>query len=133
MLLKMENLKHNHCFVCSKENLRGLRVDFKLQENKVVGVFTPTKDYQSYEGITHGGVLSSLLDAAMNRAILEKGYVAQTGKLEIRFLQNAPIGHALTVIGEVVKARESFLLTKGVIYSSDNSEVAASEGIFFLK
>ena len=129
----MENLKHNHCFVCSEENLKGLRVDFKLRGNKVVGVFTPTKDYQSYEGITHGGVLSSLLDAAMNRAILEKGYVAQTGKLEIRFLQNAPIGHALTVIGEVVKARESFILTKGVIYSSDNSEVAASEGIFFLK
>jgi uncharacterized protein (TIGR00369 family) len=132
-LSKMKNLNHHHCFVCSEENVKGLQVDFKPRGNKVVGIFTPTEDHQSYDGITHGGVLSSLLDAAMNRAILEKGYVAQTGKLEIRFLQNAPVGHALTVIGEVVKTRESFILTKGVIYSPDNSEVAASEGIFFLK
>ena len=129
----MESFKHQHCFVCSEENLGGLRVDFKPRGNKIVGVFTPTKDHQSYDGITHGGVLSSLLDAAMNRAILEKGYVAQTGKLEIRFLQNAPIGRSLTIIGEVVKIRETFILTKGAIYCSDNSEVAASEGIFFLK
>lgn len=129
----MENLKHNHCFVCSEENIKGLQVDFKPQGNKVAGVFTPTKDHQSYEGITHGGVLSSLLDAAMNRAILEKGYIAQTGKLEVRFLQNAPIGRALKVVGEVVKTRETFILTKGVIYSADNSEVAISEGIFFFK
>jgi len=129
----MENLKHNHCFVCSEENIKGLQVDFKPQGNKVVGVFTPTKDHQSYEGITHGGILSSLLDAAMNRAILEKGYIAQTGKLEVRFLQNAPIGRALRVVGEVVKTRETFILTKGVIYYADNSEVAVSEGIFFFK
>ena len=129
----MNSLSHHHCFVCSEENTKGLQVDFKLRGDKVVGIFVPTRDHQSYEGITHGGVLSSLLDAAMNRAILEKGYTAQTGKLEIRFLQNAPVGNPLKVIGEVVKARESFVLTKGVIYSSDKSEVAASEGIFFLK
>ncbi len=129
----MKNLKHHHCFVCSEENVKGLQVDFKLQGDKVVGIFTPTKDHQSYDGITHGGILSSLLDAAMNRAILEKGYVAQTGKLEIRFLQNAPIGRALTVIGEVVKTKDTFILTKGAIYSPDNLEIAVSEGIFFLK
>jgi uncharacterized protein (TIGR00369 family) len=129
----MISLSHHHCFVCSEENAKGLQVDFKSRRDKVLGIFIPTRDHQSYEGITHGGVLSSLLDAAMNRAILEKGYTAQTGKLEIRFFQNAPIGNPLTVIGEVVKARESFVLTKGVIYLSDNSEVAASEGIFFLK
>jgi len=99
----------------------------------MVGIFVPTRDHQSYEGITHGGVLSSLLDAAMNRAILEKGHTAQTGKMEIRFLQNAPVGDALTVIGQVVKTRNNFVLTKGAIYSPDHLEVAASEGIFFLK
>lgn len=129
----MRNLTHNHCFVCSEENVKGLRVDFKPKGDKVVGIFIPTEDHQSYEGITHGGILSSLLDAAMNRAILEKGLAAQTGKLEIRFLQNAPIGHALKVIGEVVRARDTFILTKGVIYSPDNSEIAVSDGIFFLK
>ncbi|KPK76395.1 MAG: hypothetical protein AMJ89_04200, partial [candidate division Zixibacteria bacterium SM23_73] len=67
----MKNLNHHHCFVCSEENVKGLQVDFKPRGNKVVGIFTPTEDHQSYDGITHGGVLSSLLDAAMNRAILE--------------------------------------------------------------
>ncbi len=130
---KMKSLSHHHCFVCSEENAKGLQVDFKPRGHKIVGIFVPTRDHQSYEGITHGGVLSSLLDAAMNRAILEKGYTAQTGKMEIRFLQNAPVGDALTVIGEVVKTRNNFVLTKGVIYSPDHLEVAASEGIFFLK
>jgi uncharacterized protein (TIGR00369 family) len=129
----MENLKHLHCFVCSEKNVKGLQVDFKPMGDKVVGIFIPTRDHQSYEGITHGGILSSLLDAAMNRAILEKGHVAQTGKLEVRFLQNAPIGYALKVIGEVVKTKDTFILTRGAIYSPDNSEIAVSEGIFFLK
>ena len=126
-------LKHTYCYVCTKGNKQGLKVDFKKKKDKMVGIFVPKREHQSYEGITHGGILATLLDAAMNRAIMAQGLVAFTGKLEVRFLKNAPIGVSLKIIGEVNKRRKTSILGSGFICLPDNSCVAIAKGIFILK
>jgi len=123
-------MEHHYCFVCSSDNEKGLRVCFKQNNGKIEGTFIPEKGHQSYEGITHGGVLASLLDAAMNRAVLEKGLTGRTGRLEIRFWQSTQIGSPLKVVGKVIKMRKNFALTKGEVFSSDDERIASSKGIF---
>jgi uncharacterized protein (TIGR00369 family) len=123
-------LEHHYCFVCSSDNEKGLKVCFKQNNGRIEGTFTPEKAHQSYKGITHGGVLASLLDAAMNRAVLEEGLTARTGRLEIRFWQSTRIGSPLKVVGEVMKMRKKFALAKGEVFSSDDERIASSRGIF---
>lgn len=126
-------MKHNFCFVCSSENQKGLQVQFKLRGKKVEGTFIPGKEHQGYEGVTHGGVLASLLDAAMNRAVIEKGLSGRTGKLVIRFFQPAPIGFPLKVVGETMRMRKRFVLTEAEILSIDGLRLATSKGVFLIE
>jgi uncharacterized protein (TIGR00369 family) len=125
-------MKHNFCFVCSQNNQKGLKVRFKQNGKKVVGTFIPQKEHQSYDGITHGGILVSLADAAMNRALLKEGFSGKTAKLEIRFFHSAQIGSPLKVVGEVIKIRKKSALAKGGIFSSTGSKIISSKGIFIL-
>jgi uncharacterized protein (TIGR00369 family) len=126
-------MKHKYCFVCSSENEKGLKVEFERQGRKMEGTFIPGKEHQGYEGVTHGGVLASLLDAAMNRAVLEKGLNARTGKLVIRFFRPAPIGFPVKVVGETVKMRKRFVMTEAEILSIDGLRLATSKGVFLIE
>lgn len=126
-------MKHNFCFVCGSENEKGLQVEFKPKGEKVEGTFIPGKEHQGYEGFTHGGVLASLLDATMNRAVLEKGLSARTGKLVLRFYQPALIGFPLKVVGETIRVRKRFVLTEAEILSIDGLRLATSKGVFLIE
>jgi len=126
-------LKHSHCYVCDLNNPVGLRVAFRLEERKAVGRFIPQREHQSFEGITHGGVLSALLDAAMNRILLFHSIKAKTARLQVYFTKEAKIGEPLTVLGEVVRIKKLFAVTKGEVKDSQNNTIARGEAIFIVQ
>jgi uncharacterized protein (TIGR00369 family) len=126
-------LKHSHCYVCDPSNPFGLRVAFRLEDGKAVGQFIPQPEHQSFEDITHGGVLSALLDAAMNRILLFHSVKAKTARLKVRFKNEAKIGEPLTVIGEVVRVKKLYALTRGEVKDSQNNTIAQGEAIFIVQ
>ena len=74
--------KHNQsCFVCGRENQHGLHLYFKFINQKAIGIFHPNSTYQGYANVLHGGIISSLLDGAMNRILIFHDKSARTGKL----------------------------------------------------
>jgi len=126
-------LKHSHCYVCDLNNPVGLRVAFRLEDRKAVGRFIPQPEHQSFEGITHGGVLSALLDAAMNRILLFHSIKAKTARLQVYFTKEAKIGEPLTVIGEVIRVKKLYAVTRGEVRDSQNNIIARGEAIFILQ
>ena len=126
-------LKHSHCYVCDLSNPLGLRVAFHLEEGKAVGQFIPQREHQSFEDITHGGVLSALLDAAMNRILLFHSIKAKTARLKVRFKNEAKIGEPLTVIGELVRVKKLYALTRGEVKDSQINTIAQGEAIFIMQ
>jgi uncharacterized protein (TIGR00369 family) len=126
-------LKHSHCYVCDLSNPLGLRVAFRLEEEKAVGQFIPQPEHQSFEDVTHGGVVSALLDAAMNRILLFHSIKAKTARLKVRFKNEAKIGEPLTVRGEVVRLKKSFAVTRGEVTDSQNHTIAQGEAIFIVQ
>jgi acyl-coenzyme A thioesterase PaaI-like protein len=126
-------LKHSHCYVCDLNNPMGLRVEFRPENGKAVGEFTPQPEHQSFEDITHGGVLSALLDAAMNRILLFHSIQAKTARLKVRFKNEAKIGELLTVTGEVVRFNITFAVTRGEVRGSQNNPIAQGEAIFIVQ
>lgn len=126
-------LKHSHCYVCDLNNPVGLRVAFRQEDRKAVGPFIPKPEHQSFEDITHGGILSALLDAAMNRILLYLSIKAKTARLKVHFRKEAKIGEPLTVQGEVVRVNKLYAITRGEVRDSQNNTIAQGEAIFIVQ
>ena len=54
-----------YCFACGPDNPIGLHLDFHFAEEKYVAEKTLPHEYQSYEGVVHGGIVTTMLDEAM--------------------------------------------------------------------
>lgn len=95
------------CFACGADNPIGLKLRFEeLPEEGVYrSRFTPGPQHQGYEGVLHGGLVSTLLDEIMARYLYAQGKQAVTAKLEVRFRAPTPIGQELTVEGRVIGQR----------------------------
>lgn len=119
----------SHCFVCGNRNPEGMHLTFQ-----VTGPFscstqwTPTKNFQGYTGITHGGILSTLLDEIMAQCLILGGIRVVTADMSVRFLRPAPLGIPFTVSGVRVGGRRHLHLTRGTIRSADGVVFAESEG-----
>jgi acyl-coenzyme A thioesterase PaaI-like protein len=126
--------KHNQsCFVCGMENPQGLSLSFKFINQKAIGVFHPNSNYQGYSNVLHGGIISSLLDGAMNRILIFHDKPARTGKLSVRFKKETGTNDPLYVIGKIVKMRKNFALTRGEIRNQNKELIAFAEATFILK
>lgn len=89
------------CFACGENNPIGLKLKFEKQDGKYVAKFTPQKDHQGYEGITHGGIVSTLLDEAMARFAWAEGHNTVTAEMTVRFKRPARTGVELTLTGNI--------------------------------
>ncbi len=90
------------CFACGNNNPISLRLKFEKQANgDYVTRFIPQKEHQGYTGITHGGILATLLDEAMARLSWAEGRSAVTAEMNIRYKLAAKTGEELTVTGRV--------------------------------
>ena len=56
---------HQECFACSQTNEYGLQLQFESNVGEVTCRTEINKPHQSYNGVVHGGIIATLLDAAM--------------------------------------------------------------------
>lgn len=98
---------HGHCVVCSRRNPRGLGLGFRpaADADGVVAEFPCDADFQGYDGLIHGGVVSMLLDGAMAHCLFHLGRVGHTGELVVRFRQGVLAGRPATVSARLVRSK----------------------------
>jgi len=100
----MTRLRDNQrCYVCGKENPAGLGVDFEIDRERraISAKFTPSDIHQGYEGLVHGGILSTLLDEAMAKLTVSLGIPAVTAKITVTFKAPTAPGEELFVSGRL--------------------------------
>lgn len=95
-----------------------------------MGVLTQ-KMHANPLGIIHGGLVSTLADAAMGNAIRASGRMGVTADYNVSFLAAAPIGEDLEAEGEVVKQGKNLIFVKAVVRSGEKL-IATSQGTFFV-
>lgn len=123
------------CFVCGHDNIHGLQVQFYVQDNTVRVDLNFASHFNSFPYITHGGILSSILDEAMGWAAFLFSDIETflfTRELTVTYKRNAPIGEPLLLITEYVGAERGGMFTaKGKIVDMDGKIITASKGLFF--
>jgi len=124
---------HN-CFVCGPHNAIGLRVKFQLDGNVCRGEFTPGRDHCGYDGITHGGILFSLLDDVMANWLYLKGLRCFTAKCEIRYRNPLPVGCRVLLAGKSLKRKRNVVVMEGLASRADTAEaIAECQASFFIE
>lgn len=120
-----------HCFVCGDKNKIGLKVAFFFNEGKAKAQYTPTREFEGYKDILHGGILSALLDEVMIYSIIAQGIITVTVQIEVKFKKPAKIGETLFLEGQITEDKGKILLTEGKIFKQDGTIIAESKGKFF--
>jgi uncharacterized protein (TIGR00369 family) len=120
-----------NCFVCGDKNKIGLKVEFFYDDGKAKAQYTPTKEFEGYRNILHGGILSTLLDEVMIYAIVAQGIITVTVQMEVKFKKPAKIGETLYLEGQITHDKGKILETEGKIFTKDGTIVASSKGKFF--
>ncbi len=124
------NSRDDHgCFGCGRLNPYGLRLAFyrATGEEGVWAPFTPATEHEGFAGVTHGGIVSAVLDEAMGWVVFARGVWAVTGKLAVSFRRPVEIGmetrasawvvsdggRALQAAAELRRTDDAVLLAEG--------------------
>ncbi len=95
-----------HCFACGLDNGFGLKMRFFIaRPGVVVTRYRIPRHFQGYPGMAHGGVVATMLDELVGRAIMsqDEGRFRVTARLEVRYRRPIPVEVPLDLKGEVVK------------------------------
>jgi len=137
MLRKITGKQPNSrmCLVCGLKNPFGLHTAFYELDNKeLLAVFTPREVHQSYPGRLHGGIISTILDEAVGRAIMmhaEEEVWGVTIDLQVRFIKTVPLNQELRVIGRITKDSSRFFEGTGELLLEDGTVAAECHGRYF--
>jgi len=123
----------NHCFVCGPDNPVGLKIAFQLEEGICRARFTPGPDHGGWQGLTHGGILYSMLDDVMANWLFLQGLRGHTARCEIRYRQPVAVGTELLLAGEPVSRRRNMIVMRGIARrAADDVIVAEAQGTFMI-
>ncbi|NMC32158.1 MAG: PaaI family thioesterase [Veillonellaceae bacterium] len=126
------NDQNEWCFACGRLNPCGLKLQFEEEGDTYISHFTGEMQHQGYDGILHGGIISTLLDEIMARYIYAKGLTAVTARLEVRYLKPTPIGVPLLIKGRITKSRGRIYETAGSIELPDGTITAEGSAKVFV-
>lgn len=113
-----EVVKYPHCFVCGDQNPHGLKAKIFFDGTEAFCELDAVARFEGYAGIYHGGIISTLLDEVMIKAVLAEEKYALTAELTVRFHSPVEIGERLRVSGRVIKRRGRIFLAEGRIVAS---------------
>jgi uncharacterized protein (TIGR00369 family) len=118
---------NNRCFACGKANPIGLKLDFRQEGDSYVADFTPQEAHQGYAGITHGGIVATLLDEAMAKLAWASGLNAVTARLSVNYKKPAPVGEKMTVRGRIRERNRRLCKCSAELVGEDGDVIADAE------
>jgi uncharacterized protein (TIGR00369 family) len=130
-LTPMAHGAQNRCFGCGRANPTGLHLEFLLAEDgSVVSLATIPDTFEGPPGYVHGGIIATLLDEAMSKAVRVRGLIAMTRKLEIEYLRPVPSGAPIRMEGKILSSEGRKHWVQARILNADGSELALGKGLF---
>ena len=131
---KLTPLAHsaqNRCFGCGPANPAGLHLEFFHDDHqKIVCLATIGDGYEGPPGLLHGGIIATLLDEAMSKAVRLRGLTAMTRHMEIEYLRPVHSKSATRIEGWVVRSEGRKHWTEARILDENHHALATAKGLF---
>jgi acyl-coenzyme A thioesterase PaaI-like protein len=121
----------NHCFVCGQGNPQGLHLRFSADgAEAVVAHWHPQETWEGFRGVIHGGIVSTVLDEAMSKAVAAQGIPALTCELRVRLRERVAPAEELEIRGWVVEKRKRKISTEAILSDAAGRERAHAWAVF---
>jgi acyl-coenzyme A thioesterase PaaI-like protein len=119
------------CFCCGKDNDRGLKLGFSYPDKGIAETtLTIPEWFSGWRRMTHGGLLSMLLDECMAHACISLHGNAITAELTVRFHTPVEVGAEVTVHARASLARSRIIDTEGTINGHSGKKIASAKARF---
>lgn len=126
-------LPNARCVACGLENPRGLQLRFSPDGPRAVTApWTTSPEWAGFQGLIHGGIISTVLDEAMSKAVATMGWQALTCELRVRLRRRVPPYESLQVRGWVAEKRRRKVLTEASLCDQGGVERAHAWGAFLV-
>jgi uncharacterized protein (TIGR00369 family) len=130
-LTPLAHSANSRCFGCGPANANGLRLEFLLASDGAVVSFPVVPEaFEGHPGYLHGGIIATLLDEAMSKAVRVLGRPSMTRKMEVEYLRPVPSGAPLRIEGRVVRNEGRKHWTEAVIVNEEETALAHGKGLF---
>lgn len=122
---KLQAQRQATCFVCGLDNPKGLQVRYESGvDGTVQATWTPTGMCEGFRGIVHGGIVSTVLDEAMSKAVFATECQALTCELRVRFRHHVTVGEPLRICGWVVSRQKRKITAEASLCTLDGEDRA---------
>ena len=130
-LAPLVHTAQNRCFGCGRANPIGLHLDFYVAEDQsVVCMAAVPAAYEGPAGLLHGGIIATLLDEAMSKAVRVHGVTAMTRQMEVEYLRPVPSATEIRVEGNLVRSEGRKHWTEAKILDRKSKLLATANGLF---
>jgi uncharacterized protein (TIGR00369 family) len=130
-LTPLVHAAQNRCFGCGRANSFGLRLEFMLAPDGTVVCSTAVAEsFEGHPGYLHGGIIATLLDETMSKALRAKGLTAMTRHMEVDYRRPVPSTTPIRMEGRVVSSEGRKHWVEANILDSDGKALARSKGLF---
>jgi uncharacterized protein (TIGR00369 family) len=121
----------HHCFACGELNEHGLQLVLHTDATGCRTELTLDPRFQGWEGVAHGGIVSTILDEVMAWSVIGQGVWGVTARMAVDFRRPIPVGRRIRAEGEVKHASRRLSRATGRIVDAATDEVlATSEGTY---
>jgi len=121
------------CFACGPQNPHGLRLNnFQFDGTYYSVKWRPSRPYQGWVGIVHGGIVATLLDEVMTRLLWEQGYNVATAEICIKYHHASPVDEELTARAWLTNNKRRLFQTAAELLLPDGSVVASAQAKFLI-
>ncbi len=129
MKVLKKQLNSKMCIICGMDNEAGVKAPFyEMEDHTVASVFSFKQIHQSYPERTHGGLICTMLDEIIGRAIWidEPDMWGVTMDIQVKYRKPVPLDTPLKSVGKIVRNSKKFFTGVGQIMDMDGNVLAES-------
>lgn len=122
-----------HCFVCGKKNLVGLKIEFheNPENNEVEAEVVFPTHLQGWQDTVHGGLLATVLDEIMIKAAAAAGIKCVTAEINVKYKKPAFTGKNYLAYGKMLETRGRIVTAESRISDATGQIYAQATGKLF--
>ena len=118
------------CFACSPRNPIGLKLEFEYEGDICRTTFVAGPEHQGWNGVMHGGLVTTILDEVMAQWLLVRNHITMTAEMTTRFVTPVPIGVKLTIESRLVADKRRLFMMEANAMLPDGSVVVKATAKF---
>ena len=123
-------LQPHNCFACGTLNAHGLQLALHTGDGRCWTDLILDSRFEGWEGIAHGGIISTILDEVMAWAVVEHDLWGVTARMAVEFKLPVPIGRPIHGEGRVIETRRRIVTAEGTLSDENGNLLARAEATF---